>query len=337
MENVEILNQSSEFVQKLMFAEKVSNEIEKYGSDEIKELGGLSNNLKVSISELSKMTSEGNSISKSLIDLKLNADKINPSNFNLNPGWFGRIFGNNSINKYVTKFNSTEEVIQSIVASLQNGKETLEQDIIVFEQDKERFTFVNKILSEKVKIVVNADRELDKLITEEKDEERKKFLQNDISFTLKQRILDLQQTSTVAGQGVISLDILIKNNKELIKCVNRTTEVTVPALRVAATVLVGLSNQKQVLDTMQEVNKTTDDILVQTSNLLFTQGTEIQKQASSMTLNVESLKTSINKVIESVESVETFRIKALPEMSKAISTLDNFMSVVDKKIERIGK
>ena len=67
-------------------------------------------------------------------------------------------------------------------------------------------------------------------------------------FALRQRRSDLQQQLSVNRQDVLTMEIIIRNNKGLIRGVNRALNVTVGALQVAVTVAMALENQKIVLN-----------------------------------------------------------------------------------------
>jgi len=102
-------------------------------------------------------------------------------------------------------------------------------------------------------------------------------------------LIDLEQTLTVTSQGVIAINMLIKNNRELIRGVDRAINVTVSALTIGATIMVGLSNQKKVLEKTKAVNDATNNIILSTSEMLKNQGAEIQKQVLSMLLILPEL------------------------------------------------
>jgi len=110
-------------------------------------------------------------------------------------------------------------------------------------------------------------------------EDRRKFLQEEVLFPLRQRVLDLQQQLAVNQQGVITAETVVRNNRA-----------------TAATFALAAQTQKQVLRGVQAVNKTTDELINQTAERLRTQGVEIQKQASQASLDVDNLKAAFANV-----------------------------------------
>mgnify|MGYP001598821341 CR=1 FL=1 len=147
--------------------------------------------------------------------------------------------------------------------------------------------------------------------------------------------MDLQQQLAVNQQGVLAIEIIIRNNKELVRGVNRSLNVTVTALEVGATVAMAVANQKIVLDKVNSVSKTTSDLIAGTAARLKTQGVEIHKQASTAQLNIESLKTAFADIKAAMDDVSNFRVHALPQMSSTILELDKVSAEAEKSIKKM--
>jgi hypothetical protein len=84
----------------------------------------------------------------------------------------------------------------------------------------------------------------------------------------------------VTVQGYLALDLVKKNNVELVKGVDRASTTTVAALRTAVTVAQALTNQKLVLEQITALNTTTANIIDSTGKLLKSQ-TAIHEQAAA--------------------------------------------------------
>src|SRR5690606_12096291 len=144
------------------------------------------------------------------------------------------------------------------------------------------------------------------------DDSRRSFMEEELLFPLRQRILDLQQQLAVSQQGILALEVVIRNNRELIRGVDRSINVTVSALNVAVVVAMALANQRLVLDRVRSINTTTSDLIAGTAQALRTQGVEIQTQASSTVLDMEKLEQAFNDVIGAIDEVSRYRREALP-------------------------
>jgi uncharacterized protein YaaN involved in tellurite resistance len=169
------------------------------------------------------------------------------------------------------------------------------------------------------------------------EDPRRRFIEDEILFPLRQRIQDLQQQLAVNQQGVLAIEIIMRNNKELVKGVDRGMNVTVNALNVAVTVALALANQKIVLDKIDAVNKTTNRLIAQTAAQLRTQGTEIHKQASSTQLDMETLKKAFVDINAALDDISDFRKKALPQMAQSILEMDTLTKTTEAAILRMEK
>jgi uncharacterized protein YaaN involved in tellurite resistance len=127
----------------------------------------------------------------------------------------------------------------------------------------------------------------------------------------------------VTVQGYLALDLVKKNNVELVKGVDRASTTTVSALRTAVTVAQALTNQKLVLDQVTALNTTTAGIIDSTGKLLKTQSAAIHEQAASSTIPVETLQRAFQNIYDTMDAIDVFKLKALDSMKTTITTLSS--------------
>jgi len=156
-------------------------------------------------------------------------------------------------------------------------------------------------------------------------------------FPLRQRIQDLQQQLAVNQQGVLAIELVIRNNKELIKGVDRGINVTINALNVAVTVALALANQKIVLDKIEAVNRVTNQLIGATAAKLRTQGVAVHKQASSSQLDMQTLKQAFADINGALDEISVFRQQALPQMIDNILEMDMLTKSTEEAIQRMEK
>src|SRR5690606_13600949 len=108
-------------------------------------------------------------------------------------------------------------------------------------------------------------------------------LEKDALFYVRQRHQDLMTQLAVSVQAYLALDVVKKNNAELIKGVDRALDTTLSALRVAVIVAQAVAQQKIVLSQIEALNSTTSDMILQTSEMLRAQGTAIHQNAAKAT------------------------------------------------------
>jgi uncharacterized protein YaaN involved in tellurite resistance len=135
-------------------------------------------------------------------------------------------------------------------------------------------------------------------------------------------------------QGYLTLDLIRKNNLELIKGVDRATTTTVSALRTAVMAALALNSQKLVLDQITALNTTTGNLIESTSQMLRQQSGDIQSQAASSTIAVDKLQTAFNNVYATMDAIDTFKLQALDNMRRTIDTLSNEVGKAQVYLER---
>jgi uncharacterized protein YaaN involved in tellurite resistance len=138
----------------------------------------------------------------------------------------------------------------------------------------------------------------------------------------------------VAVQGYLALDLIRKNNLELVKGVERATTTTVSALRTAVIAALALGNQRLVLDQIGALNATTGDVIESTAQMLRQQSAEIQNQAASATVSIEKLQAAFNNVYATIDAIDTFKLAALESMKKTIDSLSKEVARAQVYVER---
>jgi len=131
---------------------------------------------------------------------------------------------------------------------------------------------------------------------------------------------------------VLAIEMIIRNNVELARGVDRAINVTVSALQVAVTLALALANQKIVLGKIQTVNETTDKLIADTAKNLRQQGAEIHKMAAGTSINIDTLKNAFVDIRAAMDDIAKFRQEALPQMAQAIVELDKLSSEANKSI-----
>ena len=326
---------SDEYVEKLFsydpnnVSEKETGKssVETMASDVQTEAARMSAMLKEPIGTISKRGANDGEVGNALIQLKMKVEELDPAKFNFEAGWFSRLVGKvpgvgDPLKRYFTKYESAQSVIQAIMGSLQKGRDQLQRDNqTMLDDQKEMWTTANK-LQNSIAVAQLVDKKLTAKTATLGDAEKKQFIENELLFSLRQRTIDLQQQLAVTQQGIMAMELIVRNNKELVRGVNRALNVTMSALQVGVTVAVALERQKDVLDKVTAVSSTTSDLIAGTAARLKTQGVAIQKQASSATLSMDSLKSAFTDLNTALDDISKFRSAALPQMAQTVLELD---------------
>jgi uncharacterized protein YaaN involved in tellurite resistance len=169
---------------------------------------------------------------------------------------------------------------------------------------------------------------------EASDPERARILRQDVQFYVRQKHQDLLTQLAVAVQGYLALELVRKNNVELVKGVDRATTTTVAALRTAVMVAQALANQRLVLDQITALNTTTGSLIESTSSMLRQHAGRIHDQAASATINLNQLKTAFANVYATMEAVDGYKAAALQSMRATVEVLDGEVARARGYLER---
>jgi uncharacterized protein YaaN involved in tellurite resistance len=325
-------------------AASVKSAVESMGMSLQKEAARRSAILKQPLTKLMADSEEGGKVASSLIDLKMQVEDLDPAQVDLEAGFLTRMLGyipgvGTPIKRYFSRFENASTAIDAIINSLEAGREQLKRDNLTLSDDQKAMRSLTLKLEKTVKLGQLIDKRLqDALDTElTQDSANYKFIAEELLFPLRQRIQDLQQQLIVNQQGYLTTEMIIRNNKELMRGVNRALNTTISALQVGVTLALALANQKIVLEKVQAINETTEDLIAGTAKRLRTQGAAIQKQASSTMLDIGVLQQAFADVSAALDDISTFRQNALPQMAENILELDKMSVKAEKEIRKVEK
>jgi uncharacterized protein YaaN involved in tellurite resistance len=314
--------------------------IESFGVETMKNSAEKSSLLQVSVGNFSKMGDEGGAVAKGLLDLQRELKDLDPSIIDFTKtGLLGKLF--NPLRAYFAKYQKADSVISDIVVSLEEGKITLKNDNITLEIEQQSLRDLTKKLSKEIELGIVMDESISTQIEAAKakneDIEKIKFVTEEIQFPLRQRIMDMQQMIVVNQQGIMAIEVVIRNNKELIRGVERAKNVTISALKISAIVASALYNQKIVLKKIQMLNATTNELISGTSKMLKEQGAEIHKQSMETNISVETLKTAFADVMSALDAISTYKQEALPKMKETINQFKEMAEKGELQIQQLEK
>lgn len=311
------------------------------GMEVQREAAHRSDMLRTPIRKLAHQGDEGGPVAKALVDLRGKMQDLDPNRQKLSTSRWARIFSflpgvGTSLQRYFQKFETAQEALDAIIHDLESGREMLRRDNLTLSDDQEALRGTLVQLKRQIELGRLIDGRLnDALAKVEQDSSKRAFIEEELLFPLRQRIVDLQQQLAVSQQGVLALEVVIRNNRELIRGVDRAINVTVSALNVAVTVALALANQRLVLDRVEALNTTTSDLIAGTSQALRTQGVEIQTRAASTVLDMGKLEQAFKDVIGAIEEVSRYRREALPRLDEQIDRLDVLAKQGDEALDRL--
>jgi uncharacterized protein YaaN involved in tellurite resistance len=264
-------------------------------------------------------------ISRGLLDLRRQVEDLDPSRQGdlFSPRkLLGLIPMGSKIVDYFRGYQSSQGHLNAIIESLYNGKDELQRDNAAIDQEKQNMWELIGRLEKWAYLAKQLDDALSAKIEAVTDPQRKKILQEEALFQLRQKRQDIATQMAVDVQGYLALDLVRRNNVELVKGVDRATTTTVSALRTAIIVAQALTNQKLVLDQITALNDTTNRVIESTSEMLRDNSARIAEQAASSTVSVDSLKKAFDNVIATLDTIDTYKVQALGSMQQTVTALE---------------
>ncbi len=304
------------------FGKKV-DQLTAMGRKEIAEAAGASNRF---LDRPVKAIDSDTGIGADLTQLRTTVEALDPKrNGALSPGrkLFGLIPFGNSIKGYFRQYQSAQSHISAILARLQSGKDELLMDNAAIDTERANLWKTMHKLEQMIHISKALDAKLEEtaLSLDATEPAKAKAIRETALFYTRQRTTDLLTQMAVTVQGYLALDIVKKNNVELVKGVDRASTTTVAALRTAVTVAQALTNQKLVLEQIGALNTTTAGMIESTGTMLKTQSAAIHEQAASSTIPLETLQRAFQNIYDTMDSIDSFKLKALENMKQTVNTL----------------
>ena len=283
---------------------------------------------------------EGSTISKSLVDLRRKIEELDPTrkaNLLQPKKLLGLIPWGSSIQDYFRQYESAQSHLDAIIKSLYNGQDELRKDNAAVEEEKVNAWRIMERLEQYVYVGKKIDAAISAKLgeLETSDPEKARVMKEELLFYVRQKVQDLLTQLAVTVQGYLAMDMVRKNNLELIKGVDRATTTTVSALRTAVITAQALANQKLVLDQIGALNTTTSNLIEGTSSLMKQQAGKIHEQATSAAVDLDRLQLAFQNIYQTMDMVSNYKVQALDNMQKTVDVLTHEVDKSRAYLDRV--
>ena len=306
----------------------ITADIDSMGMAEAKEIALSSNNLmKRQLKELDNSSvKENKKVVKSLMDMENKIVELNPAKAGINwddPLRGGRIFGiklpfiGDKLQKYIQKTRDASQYIEMVNKELDEGSRIIRESIGEIDLEKQKnleitmrsneYLYLNSAIVKKVE---------SRMIENKLNDKEKELVTEVILYPLEQKKSDLNTQIHVAITSYYGLDVIQKNNKELLRGVQRCQMVALPALNTSITMASALADQKNVHDTVGAINQTAEEMLNNVSTMVSSQSQQIQKSAQSETIKRKSIMDNYKKIEDALKKTSEYRLQAHAALKK---------------------
>ncbi|MEU4271975.1 toxic anion resistance protein [Streptomyces sp. NPDC026092] len=262
-------------------------------------------------------------VGSSLVELRRTVEDLDPRD---TPGKGARKFlsklpGGNKLRDHVAKYASSQGTLTKIVGTLRGGQDELRRDNAALQTERGRLWETMGKLQEYAVLTEALDAAVEERIALTPDQAAADALRSDVLFPVRQKHQDLLTQLAVCAQGYLAMDVVRRNNDELIKGVERAATTTVSALRIAVMLSSALENQRKVAEQVNVLRSTTEDLIRGNAEMLATQSGEIQRIAADPAVGAETLRTAFQQIYRTLDAIDTYKVQATESMAATVESL----------------
>ncbi|MCD7438826.1 toxic anion resistance protein [Streptomyces lincolnensis] len=319
------------------FAGKVG-EITALGAGEMRSAAAQSNRmLERTVRSLPSNGGDAQSqVAGSLVELRRVVEDLDPRDLPAAKGrkFLSRLPGGNKLRDHVAKYATAQGTLNRIVGSLRGGQDELRRDNAALQTERVRLWETMGKLQEYVVLTEALDTAVEEHITAVTDPQEADGLRADVLFPVRQKHQDLLTQLAVCAQGYLAMDVVRRNNEELIKGVDRAATTTVSALRISVMLASALDHQKKVVEQVNALRGTTEDLIRGNAEMLATQSGEIQRIAADPAVGAETLRSAFQQIYRTLDTIDTYKVQATEAMASTVESLTAELQHAGAYLER---
>ena len=155
--------------------------------------------LQTPLNQLAHQGDEGGPVAKALSDLRGRMEGLDPTRHRLAPNALDRVMAiipglDSRLQRYFRKFENAQQALDAIIDELKSGHDMLQRDNLTLNDDQQALTHMLTELDRQITLGRLIDRRLqDEIAARDADDPRRHFIEEELLFPLRQRIVDLQQ------------------------------------------------------------------------------------------------------------------------------------------------
>ena len=270
-------------------------------------------------------------------------DKFDKKDFEkTSGGFFGKLFKKGEkmveklFGKYQTMGNEIDKVYveiskyQSEMVNSTTMLESMYEENYQYYLELEKYAVAGQMKADEIKT-----NQLPQLETRAQEGDQIASMQVDTLRNavelLEQRVYDLEMAKMVSLQTAPQIRLLQRGNTKLIGKINSAFVTTIPIFKNGLIQAMAAKRQKLVADSMSELDRRTNEMLVRNAQNISTQSVDIARLAGSPSIKIETIEESWNiimKGMQETKSIEEENKRLREEGTKRLEQLqENFQKV----------
>ncbi|MEV5175712.1 toxic anion resistance protein [Streptomyces flaveolus] len=275
-------------------------------------------------------------VSGSLVELRRVVEDLDPRDLPANKGrrFLSKLPGGSKLRDHLAKYASAQGNLNRIVGALRGGQDELRRDNAALQTERVRLWETMGKLQEYVVLTQALDTAVEEHIAGVGDPQEAEALRADVLFPVRQKHQDLLTQLAVCAQGYLAMDVVRRNNEELIKGVDRAATTTVSALRISVMLASALDSQKKVVEQVNALRGTTEDLIRGNAEMLATQSGEIQRIAADPAVGAETLRAAFQQIYRTLDAIDSYKVQATEVMASTVQSLTDELHSASAHLER---
>ncbi|MEU4102772.1 toxic anion resistance protein [Streptomyces tanashiensis] len=275
-------------------------------------------------------------VGSSLVELRRTVEDLDPRDSPAKgfKGLLSKLPGGNKLRDHVAKYASSQATLNRIVGALRSGRDELSRDNAALQTERARLWETMGRLQEYAVLTDALDAAVEERIALTPDPAQADALRADLLFPVRQKHQDLLTQLAVCAQGYLAMDVVRRNNDELIKGVDRAATTTLSALRIAVMLASALENQRKVTEQVIALRSTTEEIVRGNAEMLERQAGEIQVLAANPAVGAETLRTAFQQIYRTLDAIDTYKARATESMAATVESLTAELQEASAHLER---
>jgi len=267
-------------------------------------------------------------------------DKFDAKDFQkTSGGLFGKLFkkGEKMVEKLFGKYQTMGSEIDKVYIEISKYQHEMVDSTNMLEQMYEQnyqyyLTLEKYIVAGEIKVEELKNNQLPQLEARTAAGDQMASMQLDslknVIELLEQRIYDLEMAKMVALQTAPQIRLLQRGNTKLIGKINSAFVTTIPIFKNGLIQAMAAKRQKLVADSMSELDRRTNEMLLKNAQNISQQSTDIARLAGGPSIKIETIEESWNIIIKGMQetkAIEEENKRMRAEGTKRLEQLqDNF-------------
>lgn len=241
-------------------------------------------------------------------------DRFDKKDFEEKKGFMSKIFkrGNDFIEKIFSKYQTLGGEIEKINVEISKYKDEMTTSTVTLDEmyennlnyymELEKYVVAGQLKVEELKQMVPT-YEQQAASGNQLAELELNSLQNGIE-ALEERVYDLDMARMVALQTAPQIRLLQRGNTKLIGKINSAFIITIPIFKNGIIQAVTAKRQKLVADSMNELDRRTNEMLKRNAENISNQSVEIARMAGRPSVNIETIEESWNTIVKGMQETK---------------------------------